>query len=164
MLSNVDCLIHNGWPDICRQVLWITHQYWDMRDKLISNNGLLLKGSCIIIMGSLKESFLCDIQEEDPGITRIQLTTHCLIYCPLMDQDIEYYIKQCPTCIKLKPIQPVELPISHKLPQGPWQKIGPDFINLYTRRYVLVAGYFSKYPYVFHMYLNTANAVIGHLI
>ena len=70
MLTNVYRLIHNGWPATHRQTHRIVDRYWGVRDELIYGNGLLLKGSRVIIPFALRESFLHDIHEEHMDITK----------------------------------------------------------------------------------------------
>ena len=62
-LTTIYKLMHNGWVATCRQMPRKAHKYWDMRDELISDNGLLLKGYRII-PPVLRESFLQDLHKE----------------------------------------------------------------------------------------------------
>ena len=74
VLSTVYRLMHNEWPATCRQTPRIACKYYDMRNNLRSNNGLLLKGSRIIISPSLRKVFLHDLHIENTGITMWQFT------------------------------------------------------------------------------------------
>ena len=116
-------------------------QYWDMIEKLTSDNGLLLKGSKIVIPPVFKESFVHDLQKEHIDITNYQLMVRSLIYWSCINRDIEDFIKWCPIYIKLLPILPAETLINHGIPQGPWQKISADLINCDNKRYLLLIDY-----------------------
>ena len=117
VLSVVYRFIHNGWPATCRQVLRIAHKYWDMRDKLTSDNGLLFKCSSIIILQALRESLLHDLHKKHTGIPKCQCMARSLIYWPGIDRVIEDYIKWYPISIKLLPALPAQPPINHDVPK-----------------------------------------------
>ena len=46
--------ISNGWPTLCKQTHPILHDYWNYRDELSINNGILTKNQKIIIPKTLQ--------------------------------------------------------------------------------------------------------------
>ena len=71
------------------------------------------------------------------------------VYWPSMETDVTNYIKQCLTCIECNNL-PVKTLQPHKVPPRPWVKIGVDFFQDHLgKKYLIVADYFSKFPYVF---------------
>ena len=65
-----------------------------------------------------------------------------------INADIEDYTKRCQECIKQsqiakEPLQP------HDIPEGPWRKLGMDYLNFNGNSYVLICDYFSKFPFLY---------------
>ena len=85
---------------------------------MTSDNGLLLKGSRIIIPKNFKDSFLHALHKEHAGITTCQLTARSPVYWPGIDEGIEDYMKHFPMGIKLC-TQPAGPLINHKVPHNP---------------------------------------------
>ena len=73
------------------------------------------------------------------------------------------YIKRCLTCIECSNL-PVETLHPHEVPPGPWVKIGVDFFQDHLgKKHLIVADYFSKFPYVFPVASTHHFKTISHL-
>ena len=55
ILATVYQLTQQGWPHQRRHVPRLVRRYWDFRDKLSTDDGMLLKGPRLIIPGELQE-------------------------------------------------------------------------------------------------------------
>ena len=85
------------------------------------------------------------------GINKAMLLARTCVYWPGMEADITDYIKRCLTCIDSSNL-PVETLHPHEVPPGPWVKIGMDFFqDDFGRKHLIVADYFSKFPYIYHV-------------
>ena len=59
---------------------------------------------------------------------------------------------------------PVEMLHPHEVPPGPWVKIGVDFFQDHLgKKHLIVADYFSKFPYVFPVASSHHFKTISHL-
>ena len=38
--------------------------------------------------------------------------------------------------------------LPHKVPQGPWEKLGIDFFEFQSTTYLLIADYYSRFPVI----------------
>ena len=63
VLSTVYQLVQHGWPKERRRVPNVAKYYWDFRDELSTDEGLLLKGPSLIIPAALRESYLQCLHE-----------------------------------------------------------------------------------------------------
>ena len=70
ILSTVDQLTLNSWPDRISQVPRIARQFWGARDKLSIEEGLLMKGNCICIPPELYDRSLHKLHEMHLGIEK----------------------------------------------------------------------------------------------
>ena len=60
--------ISNGWPTLCKQTHPILNDYWNYRDELSINNGILTKKQKIIIPKTLQQKYLDRIHSGHQGI------------------------------------------------------------------------------------------------
>ena len=136
-----------GWPHQRRHVPRLARRYWDFRDELSTDDGMLLKGPRLIIPGELQG--VSKPSTRRPSLSK-QGTGECKqhMYWTGIDADIENYTKRCQECIKRsqvakEPLQP------HDIPEGPWRKLGIDYFAFDGNSYVLICDYFSKFPFLY---------------
>ena len=89
-----------------------------MKNNLSTGNGLLLKDSCIVIPTTLRKFVLSHFHEEHSGTSNSHLTTCTLIYWSGIDEDVENFVKQCQTCIKLRPTKLADSFINKEVPHN----------------------------------------------
>ena len=159
ILSTVYQLTHQGWPDEHRRCPKIARRYWDFRDELTVEHGILMKGERVVIPESLQVKFLADIHEGHPGTTKCLSEAKMTVYWDSMTADIKDMCERCPACQKHKPFNRYE-PMQASLPNNPWEQIGADFFDHEGQKYLLISDYFSKFPFVFKMGKTDAKAVI----
>ena len=141
-------LTQQGWPHQRRHVPHLARRYWDFRDELSTDDGMLLKGPRLIIPGELQEEYLSCLLEGHHSASKVQENAKQHMYWTGIDADIEDYTKQCQECIKRsqvakEPLQP------HDIPEGPWRKLGIDYFAFDGNSYVLICDYFSKFPFLY---------------
>ena len=147
VLSTVYQLVQHGWPKE-RRVPNMAKYYWDFRDELSTDKGLLLKGLSLVIPATLRESYLQHLHEGHLSASKVLSNARQHMFWPGMEADIKDYMRRCQVCIKRsrparEPLQP------HEIPDGPWQKLGMDFFDLQGKCYILICDYFLKFPYMF---------------
>ena len=82
---------------------------------------------------------------------------------PGMEADVTDYSKRCLTCIEWSNL-PIETLHPHEVPSEPWVKIGIDFFqDHFGEKHLIVADYFSKFPYVFSVASAHHFKTINHL-
>ena len=137
VLSTVYQLTQHGWPKDRRRVPNVAKNYWDFRDELSTDEGLLLKGPSLIIPAALREKYLQRLHNGHKTI----LNAKQHMFWPGMEADIKDYTRRCQVCIKRsRPAK--ELLQPHEIPDGPWQKLGMDFFDLKGKCYILICDYF----------------------
>ena len=148
VLSMVYQLVQHGWPKERRKVPNVAKYYWDFRDKLSTDEGLLLKGLSLIIPAVLRESYLQHLLEGHLSARKTVLNARQHMFWPGIEADIKDYTRRCQVCIKRsRPAR--ELLQPHEIPDRPWQKLGMDFFDLQGKCYILICDYFSNFPFMF---------------
>ena len=93
VLSTVYQLVQHGWPKERRRVPAIAKYYWDFRDELSTNDGLLLKGSSLVIPAMLRESYLQHLHEGHLSANKVESNTKQHMFWPGMRADITDYTR-----------------------------------------------------------------------
>ena len=153
----------DGWPNRRNRIPRIARRYWDQRDELSTDHGLLMKGSRIIIPTTQRERTLTNLHVGHQGILSMQQMAKTTVYWPGIDADIEDWVQRCSACLATKPNQKREPLLPHKVPDGPWQKIGADFFDFDGKKFLLVIDYFSKFLFVEKVTTTSAQSTIHKL-
>ena len=141
-------IIHNGWPDNPRQVPKMIRQYWSCRHELSVDDGLVLFGDRIIIPQTMRSEVLQKLHYGHQGVNKCQLRAKSCVFWTGINKDIDDLISKCSICQEHQTSQRHEPLMSHDLPQRPWQTIGMDMFYLDGEDYLLVADYYSKFPFI----------------
>ena len=163
ILGTVYQLTQQGWPHQRRHTPWMARAYWDFRDQLSTDEGLLLMGPRIVIPSCLHEEYL---QRLHQGHLSHQSPTECpgQLYWPGLDADIADYTRRCQECIHQS--QPPKEPKlqAHDIPQEPWERIAMDYFIMNGRLYILICDYFSKFPFLFQVKTMSFANLKDHLV
>ena len=141
-------LTQQGWPHQRRHTPRMARAYWDFRDELSTDDGLLLKGPRIVIPSCLCEEYLERLHYGHLSASKIQDNARQHLYWPGLDADITDYVRRCQECIK-KAHPPKEPLQAHDVPSQPWERIAMDHFYQNGRLYLLVCDYLSKFPFIF---------------
>ena len=81
--------IIKGWPDNRSNCPMILREYWSFRDELSILDGLVLKGTRIVILKSCQDELLLKLHEGHFGVDRTKLRARDSVYWPHIGRDIE---------------------------------------------------------------------------
>ena len=119
----------NGWPDTKQQVAIEARPYWTFSDEVTTADGLLFKGTRLIIPKVMRPEILCQIHKSHLGIAKCRQRARELLFWPGMSLDVEKMISNCSLCEDFTKKQPMEPLKPTALPSLPWQKIGTDLLE-----------------------------------
>ena len=161
-LSLLKRTIFNGWPPYrkqCPQELW---EFWNFRCDLTLEDGLVLKGSRIVIPASMRNQVLQAIHLGHQGENKCILRARESVFWPGISTDIRQMVKNCDLCNKHQPAQP-KLPIMQPdLPTRPWEKLGTDILEFNGKKYLMVVDYYSRFPVIRLLNDMTSHTVCNH--
>ena len=129
--------------------------YWNYREELVVEDGLIFKAHRLLIPISLRAEYLKDLHAGHLGEETV--------FCPGISDDVRNAVKLCDVCMKYKPAQQKEPLLPHDVPSLPWFILGVDIFEHRSHHYLLVADYFSKFPVVKKLTNQTAGHVISLL-
>lgn len=135
--------------------------YWNHRYEVSVQDGLLMKGSRIIIPSNLRSEVLKQIHEGHLGITKCRARARTSVYWPGINREIEEMVKNCTECIKEATNRHQPL-IPSEFPERPWEIIGMDLFKLKGLWYLILTDYYSRYPEIAKLDRLTSAETINH--
>ncbi|CAC5389163.1 unnamed protein product [Mytilus coruscus] len=91
-------VIQEGWPINKWNVPSSVSIYFDIRDELTLQNGLLFKGERVIIPKSLRTDMIKKIHSSHIGIEGCLRRARESLYWPRMNAEVKDFIQRCETC------------------------------------------------------------------
>ena len=156
-------VVANGWPESKRDCHPLLVDYWTYREEISAENGLLFKGHRLVVPEKLRNKVLQTIHEGHFGIEKMQLRAREAVFWPGITADVLQIAQSCKVCRTFSRSQQRETLMPHEVPQGPWEKLGVDFFEFQSTKYILVADYYSRFPVVRKVRSTTAGATVDTL-
>ncbi|CAL8134117.1 unnamed protein product [Orchesella dallaii] len=136
-------------------------RYYEVRDEIAVENGLLMRGCRIIIPPALRESILQRLHEGHQGISKCRARARETVWWPGISEQVAEMIKRCQRCIEHLPAQHQPL-LQTELPERPWQKVAMDLFYNEDHWYLVCVDFFSRYPEVSLLRKLSSAAVVEH--
>jgi hypothetical protein len=159
-LQKLKIYISNGWPQQRSQVAQECKEFWNYKEELVLEDGLIFKGERMVIPLKLQPKFLSDLHKPHMGEEKTKLLARETVFWPGINTDIVTTVKQCLPCQESRPSQQTQTLNSHDVPARAWQKVGADLFSFGGGQFLLIADYYSNYPFIRLMKSTTSSAVI----
>ncbi|UYV69371.1 K02A2.6-like [Cordylochernes scorpioides] len=159
-LQNVAFYSKNGWPAKC-QLSPLERSFYDVRDEIGEENGLLMRGLRVIIPSNMRKDVLNRIHAGHQGITKCRARAKDHVWWPGIGQEIQDMVKTCEKCIENQPLKHEPL-IPNDFPKRPWQKVGMDLFHYEGSEYLVVVDYLSRFIEVVRLTKLSSEAVVDH--
>ena len=133
-----------GWPIDCRMLQQELHTFWNYREDLSMENGLITKGARLLIPSTLRRKVLEQIHDGHLGIEKCMLKARDSVFWPGISNDICKTVEKCGICQAssraAKPVGNVS-----DVPPHTWHTLGTDLFYWNKMDYLVIRDYFSKY-------------------
>ena len=163
VLQSLIQVILKGWPDRKENVPTELHPYFNVRDELTAQDGVLFKGLRCLIPINLRPKIRERLYGAHTGIESCLRRAREAVYWPGMTAEIKDHIAKCTVCAAYQKEQPKEPLISHKIPNRPWETIGCDLFHLEDKDYLCTVDYYSSYFEIDLLKAKTASEVLHTL-
>ena len=154
--------IHVGWPVDRRMLPREIHTFWNYREDLSMENGLITKGARLMIPSTLRSKVLEQIHKGHLGIEKCMLKARDSVFWPGISNDIREAVEKCGICQasskSSKPIGNVS-----DVPPHAWHTLGTDLFYWNKIDYLVIGDYFSKYLIMRRLPNSSTHAVIKEL-
>lgn len=147
-LAALKQVIYEGWPSTIKEVSKTLKPYWSFRDELGIDDGILTKGQRIIIPSTIQDEILEKLHAAHQGAEKTKLRARTSVYWRNLNNDIDKITQSCPICQQHQASNAKQPLIPTEVPPRPWHTVGTDLFHLHDYEYLLIADYYSKYPFV----------------
>ena len=123
MMQALKHQIIKGWPHSRSECSKNLQDFWNYRDELSVLDGLVLKGTCIVIPESCRDEILDQLHEGHFGIDRTKLCARDSVYWPHINKDIECLVKTSDLCQEHSCRNNKDLIVSREIPIQAWSMV-----------------------------------------
>ena len=154
--------IHMGWPIDRRMLPCELHTFWNYREDLSMENGLITKGARLIIPSTLRRKVLKQIHEGHLGIEKCMLKARDSVFWPGISNNIRETVEKCGIC---QASSRADKPVGNvsDVPPHAWHTLGTDLFYWNKIDYLMIRDYFSKYLIIRRLPYSSSHAVIKEL-
>lgn len=169
VLTQVKEFIRNGWPATNKQLqnsncLTELQQFFNRRESLWLINDNIMYGERLVIPTGFHKRVLRQLHRGHPGIQRMKAVARSYVYWPNIDQDIEFYVKQCHNCANAARAPVKNTLQSWSYPAAPMERIHVDIAGpCNDKYYFVIVDAFSKWPEIFQTSRITTSEIIEKL-
>ena len=160
-------IIRIGWPgsraetrEFDKRKKRVVELYWNSRDELTTEDGLVYKGHRIVIPAAERPSTIKGLHEPHIGIEGTLRRARDIVYWPGITAALKDYMSKCDICNRYRPEQCKEPLNPHDVPPVPWEKVGVDLFELQKQEFLIAVDYYSGMFEVQDLKSTTATRVI----
>ena len=137
--------------------------YWNVRQELSENGGILYRGEQIVIPYGYQKQALASLHTGHLGLVKCMERAKTTLYWPGYLRGIEDAIERCSACQQMRNAQAHEPLITTPVPKYPFQKVGADLFVLDGVNYLLTVDYYSKWITIARLRETESEDVITEL-
>ena len=152
-----------GFPEHIKQLPVVLRPFWQIRDDLSIEHSCVAYQGRYYIPEAIREQALASLHIGHPGMLKMKLRAQQSIYWLGINKDIENHVMSCDPCQVNGRSQQKEPIIPFEVPNRPWQRVGIDLFHHNNGWYLIVADYYSKYPWIQALPATASKDVISAL-
>ena len=146
-------VIYTGWPETRSEAPSPSpsRHYWNYRDELSTEEGLIVKRERVVIPASMTKEILEKLHAAHQGEEKMKKHARSAVFWNGINKDIDQTASHCTECQEAQPRQTREELEPTDIPSYAWHTVGADLFFLDNADYLIVADYYSKYPFVYKL-------------
>ena len=155
--------IARGWPEHKNSLPGPLTPYFDYRDELTAQDGIILRGERVVIPHSMRAEMKEKAHAGHLGIATCLRRARDVIFWPGMSAELRQYIGACATCATYADRQPTEPLVITEVPVKPWQRVATDLLSWGGEDHLVTVDTHSNFFEVDKLSTPTSEAVIERL-
>ena len=163
VLQIVKKVVHEGWPERKADLPEAAKPYFNIRDELSVQDGLMFRGERVVVPITLRKEMKETLHTSHLGIEGTLRRARELLYWPGMNADIKQFIQGCEACRTYESKNQKETLMPHDLPDRPWEKVGTDLFELNKKHYLVTVDYLSNFWEIDRLYDLSSRSIIRKL-
>ena len=144
-LTTLHNVIVHGWPENRANVLPSLRPYWNYREELSVQNGIIYKGTQVLVPQSMHREMLRKIHANNFGAESNIRMAREVLFWPGMRKSIQDMCDACGICAQYGQSAPKEPMKSLPIPTRPWQIVSQDICELHKQSYLVAVCHFSDW-------------------
>ena len=120
LLSRVIAYVDRGWPRDRSLVPSELLIFYEKRDSVSYEDGILMWQGRIIVPEKIRTTILETLHNGHPGIWAMRALARFYVWWPNIDRDVEQHVRGCDPCQQNRPREPETLLYSWNAPSEPW--------------------------------------------
>ena len=156
-------LIQEGWPNTIKTVPKAARDFYPFRDELTVQDGMIVKGTRVIIPISLHQEYLTELHRGHPGAEGMKRRVRNTVYWPNINEEVDRHVSMCSTCNKHKSHQQKEPLKQLPTPELPWSIVASDLFELDGNSYLIIVDSYSGWWEIEKMTNTTSTSVITQM-
>ena len=145
VMQKVTHFISNGWPAKSKSVPPEAQPYFPIRDELIVDDGVILKGLRVVVPQTLHKEYLRQLHKGHSGIDATKRRARETVYWPSLMLDIDSDVASCHPCNSVRPHQQKEPLLIHPVPDLPWSFVSADIFDWSGLQYLILVDSYSSW-------------------
>ena len=162
-LCSLSKTIHEGWPQSKKDCPEQLLEFWDFRQEISEEDGILYKNHRLVVPHSERFETLKVLHMGHYAIDIIQLRALETAFWPGINKDITKQYQSCKTCIRHSKSQPREPLQPHPTPETPWHTVATDLFKIRNSKYLLIVDNYSRFPVLHKLASTTARILIQEM-
>ncbi|XP_043212315.1 uncharacterized protein K02A2.6-like [Amphibalanus amphitrite] len=138
--------ILNGFPDQKADLPSSLRAYWQVKEDLSVNDGIILCGARLLVPRSLRRDVLKRLHAGHQGIERTKRRARQSVYWPGLNQQVHETVTACSACRKYLPTQQKEPMLSDPEPSRVFETMSADFFSHAGKSWLVIADRLSGWP------------------
>ena len=130
-----------GWSENKGDTPVNIHSYWLYREEISAQDGVLYRGSRVIIPHSMRAVMLQKVHSSHEGVNACLRRAKDVVYWPGLKGEIQNLVSLCETCHNFLTKQQKEPMMTSEIPCRPWQIIAQDLFLLHSKHYLITVDY-----------------------
>ena len=128
-------IIHEGFQPAKHNTHPSIREFWEVRHRLITSDGLALMGDRLVIPLHYQQQILRALHSAHQCVASMQARANQTVYWPGMNASIRNFKASCTTCSNIAPSQSKETINLSPPPQWPFQQICIDYFEISGHTY-----------------------------
>ena len=140
-LQSLKHYISTGWPAKRSQIPVSLHPYWNFRDELTVESGILMKNSKVLIPETLKQKYLKQIHQGHQGIEACRSRAREFVFWVNINSDLKEMVEKCDICQSQQNSTTSVQKYVSEVPPHPWHTLGSDLFYFQRIDFLVVVDY-----------------------
>ena len=159
-------MITNGWPNSIKEVPSEKQVYWTFWEGLTIEDGLILKGTWIVIPNNKHKQILVMMHKGHLGLGKCKLWCKDMVYWLGINDQLKKLVLNSELCFKYsnaKSKQAPNMSLGQEVTIHPWTKVATDIFHFENESYLLIVDYISRFPIVHKLMSTMAQQVASQM-